>query len=124
LPHLENLKIIDTPLASFLLPLGNAPAPLKSLTIKNCSLKKLPEEISMLWQIQEMNLSGNDLDNLPYSFMDLKNLRRLNLDHNEFRKFPDEIKRNPSLQHLSIDHNKFSEEEKERIQRQFHIWTE
>lgn len=121
LPALENLKIIETPLKTFLLPLGLSPAPIKSLTIKDCGLKVLPEEISMLWQLSEMNLSGNELSKLPRSFMDLKQLRRLNLDHNKFVTFPDDIKKVPVLSHLSIDHNLFSEEEKERIQRAFHI---
>lgn len=122
LPSLENLKIIETPLTTFLLPMGRAPAPIKSLTIKDCGLKNLPEEISMLWQLTEINLSGNKLSKLPKSFIDLKNLRRLNLDNNEFSLFPDDIKKMPALGHLSIDHNLFPEEEKERVQREYHIW--
>ncbi len=122
MPHLENLKIIETPLDTFLLPLGFTPAPVKSLTIKDCGLKKLPEEISMLWNLREMNLSGNDLESLPKSFMDLQQLKRLNLDHNHFSTFPDAIKRMPHLKHLSIDHNVFPNEEKERIQREYHLW--
>src|SRR5262245_39090998 len=51
LPHLENLKIIETPLKSFLLPLGHTAAPIKSLTVKDCGLSSLPEEISMLWHL-------------------------------------------------------------------------
>jgi Leucine-rich repeat (LRR) protein len=122
LPSLENLKIIETPLSTFILPLGLAPAPIKSLTIKDCGLKALPEEISMLWQLYEMNLSGNNLSRIPFSFVDLKNLKRLNLDSNKFEIFPDDIKKMTNLSHLSIDNNAFPEEEKERIQREFHIW--
>lgn len=122
LPHLENLKIIETPLKSFILPLGNSAAPVKSLTIKDCGLKSLPEEISMLWQLAELNLSGNNLSKLPFAFIDLRNLKRLNLDSNKFSAFPDSIKKMPALAHLSIDDNEFPEEEKERIQREFHIW--
>lgn len=121
LPNLENLKIIETPLTSFILPLGHAASPLKSLTIKDCGMKMLPEEISMLWQLTELNLSGNGLTKLPFSFIDLRNLRRLNLDSNNFSTFPDDIKKMTALSHLSIDNNKFPEEEKERIQREFHI---
>lgn len=122
LPELRNLKIIEAPLKSFLLPLGSTTSPLKSLTIKDCNLEKLPEEISMLWELEEMNLSGNSLRSLPTSFIDLRNLRRLNLDSNKFQKFPDSIKRMPTLTHLSIDHNFFDEDELARIQREFHIW--
>lgn len=123
LPALENLKIIETPMKSFRLPLGHAAAPLKSLTIKDCNLEKLPEEISMLQEVTELNLSGNKLTRLPASFIALKNLKRLNLDKNSFSKFPDAIKSIPALGHLSIDGNQFPEEEKERIQREFHIWV-
>lgn len=123
LPSLENLKIIETPIKFFRLPLGHSAAPLKSLTIKDCHLEKLPEEISMLQEVTELNLSGNKLSRLPSSFTALQNLKRLNLDKNCFSKFPDAIKGMPSLSHLSIDGNEFSEEEKERIQREFHIWV-
>jgi Leucine-rich repeat (LRR) protein len=123
LPSLENLKIIETPLKQFLLPLGYAMAPLKSLTIKDCGLEKLPEEISMLNELNEMNLSGNKLTQIPASFEDLIHLKRLNLDHNSFTHFPDVVKKVPALSHLSIDSNNFSDDEKARIQREFHIWV-
>lgn len=123
LPALENLKIIETPLKTFLLPLGKANAPLKSLTIKDCGLKSLPEEFSMLVHLQELNLSGNRLAKLPFAFTELKLLKRLNLDRNQFEQFPDSIKKMPGLSHLSIDGNSFSEDEKDRIQREFHIWV-
>lgn len=123
LTALENLKIIETPMESFKLPLGHAAAPIKSLTMKDCVLKKLPEEFSMLTTLNELNLSGNKLSSLPASFAFLNMLKRLNLDGNSFTKFPDVIKKMPSLGHLSIDGNKFSDDEKARIQREFHIWV-
>jgi Leucine-rich repeat (LRR) protein len=122
LPGLENLKIIETPISSFRLPLGNVAAPLKFLSIKGCGLKTLPEEISMLTQLSEFHLPNNELTTLPFSFRELKNLKRLNLDSNHFSVFPDFIKKMPQLGHLSIDNNSFSEDEKDRIQREFHIW--
>ena len=121
LPQLENLKIIDTPMRMFLLPLGKISAPLKFLTIKGAGLEKLPEEISMCTQLQELHLPNNKLTSLPFSFKELSVLKRLNLDQNLFSTFPDQIKSMKSLSHLSIDGNKFSEDEKARIQRDFHI---
>ncbi len=123
LPSLENLKIIDTPMKRLTLPLGHVNSPMKSLTIKSCDLHELPEEISMLTQLQELNLSGNQLSSLPHSFPNLFHLRRLNLDSNKFERFPDLIKSMRTLSHLSIDSNTFSEEEKARIQRLFNIWV-
>lgn len=123
LPKLENLKVIETPLKTLLLPLGKASAPLKFLTLKNCALKALPEELSMLTHLSELTLPQNALKELPRSFYELQNLKRLNLDSNEFEIFPDAFKRMPRLTHLSIDGNKFAEEEKERIQRESNIWV-
>ncbi len=122
LKSLENLKITETSIKTFLLPLGVIPAPLLHLTIKSCGLERLPEEISMLQSLQELQLPGNSLKVLPFSFKELKALKRLNLDSNLMEFFPDAIKGMPRLGHLSIDGNQFSEEEKERIQREFHIW--
>ncbi len=121
LPMLENLKILETPMKMFLLPLGKINAPLKFLTIKSSGLEQLPEEISMCTQLQELHLPGNKLSALPFSFKELQKLKRLNLDQNKFKNFPDQIKTMKNLSHLSIDGNLFSEEEKARIQREFHI---
>lgn len=119
---LTNLKIIETPLKTLTLPLGQISAPLKSLTIKSCGLTTLPEEFSMINTLEELNLSGNDIKELPESFPLLVRLKRLNLDGNHFSTFPRQIGVMKTLSHLSIDGNLFSEEEKARIQREFNIW--
>lgn len=122
LPSLENLKIIETPIKTFLLPLGKINAPLKFVSIKGCGLQKLPEEISMFVNMQEFHLPSNNLSSLPFAFKELNQLKRLNLDSNCFTVFPDLIKSMKTLTHLSIDGNSFDEDEKARIQREFHIW--
>lgn len=122
LPSLTNLKIIETPLRTLKLPLGHIQAPIKSLTLKSCSLAELPEEVAMLGTVEELNLSGNDLSALPKSFPLFTRLKRLNLDSNSFSRFPDEIRSMKALSHLSIDGNLFDEDEKARIQREFNIW--
>ena len=122
LPKLENLKILETPMKRFLLPLGKINAPLKFLTIKGCGIEELPEEISMCVQLQDLSLPGNKLNRLPFAFKELSQLKRLNLDNNFFTQFPDQFKSMKNLGHLSIDGNKFSEDEKARIQREYHIW--
>ncbi len=122
LPSVENMKIIETPQKRMILPIGTSLRSLKSLTIKNCGLEILPEEITIFPELMELNLSQNELSKLPSSFPALNKLKRLNLDQNEFSRFPDMIKSMPSLSHLSIDGNPFPEEEKDRIQREFHIW--
>ncbi len=122
LPKLEILKILETPLKTLLLPLGNAAAPINSLTIRDCELTHLPEELGLLSSLKEMNLANNNLSALPASFVSLINLKRLNLDQNSFSLFPSVITSMKMISHLSIDQNPFSEDEKARIQREFHIW--
>ena len=124
LPELENLKIIETPIKVFLLPLGKINAPLKFVSIKGCGLEKLPEEISMITTLEELHLPHNTLSTLPFAFKELHQLKRLNLDSNNFSQFPDLIKKMTKLTHLSIDGNSFDEDEKARIQREFHIWPQ
>jgi Leucine-rich repeat (LRR) protein len=121
LPRLVNLKTSDTPLHPLKLALGGAAAPLRFLTLKDAGLKVLPLEFGELTTIEEMHLMGNELTELPVTFKQLAKLRWLNLDSNQFKTFPAVLGQLPSLKHLSLDGNAFSEEEKERIQRDYHL---
>lgn len=121
LPKLENLKALETPLHPLRLSLGGARAPLKSITLKGCELKELPIEFGELSTLEEVFLPQNKLTALPVTFSDLKKLKRLNLDSNQLSKFPEVLSKLPQLKHVSMDNNLFSEEERERIQREFHL---
>lgn len=121
LPALINLKVIDTELSRLEIPLGTVNDSLQSLTLKNALLEELPDEISQLQSLTEINLSGNRLHSLPKGFYELKKLRRLNLDSNKFQFFPDRLSSLPGLNHLSLDQNPFSDEERARIQKKFHL---
>lgn len=124
LPALENLKVLETPLEPLRLPLGHTRAPLRFLTLKECGLKKLPLEFGELITLKELHLPNNKLSDLPGSFVDLINLSWLNLDKNDLGHFPQILGKMPKLKHLSLDGNPFPEEEKERIQRVFHLTVE
>ncbi|MFP5492457.1 MAG: leucine-rich repeat domain-containing protein [Bacteriovoracia bacterium] len=121
LPKLENLKALETPLHPLRLSLGGTRAPLKFLTLKGCELKELPLEFGELTTLEEIYLPQNKLTALPVSFSDLKKLKRLNLDSNLLTVFPVALTKLPQLKHVSMDNNSFSEEERERIQREFHL---
>lgn len=121
LPRLRICKFIQTPIERLLLPIGSVKSSIKFLTFKDCGLKALPEEMFIFTELEELNLSGNELNELPYGMTDLKNLKRINIDSNHFEKMPELIKKIPRLHHLSADNNKFSQEEKERIQREFNL---
>ena len=119
-PSLINLKVLAGLFQFLVLPL-EVISELKFFTLKNTSLKQLPLEISQLATIEEMNLSENQLTDLPLSLCELKKLKRLNIDRNQFKTLPAIIKKCESLRYLSCDGNLFSDEEKERIQREFNL---
>lgn len=121
IPTLNNLKIIDGKLERLLLPLSNYSA-LEFLTIKNTGLEEIPMEISHLVNLQELTVIENRVHKLPVGIMDLTGLKRLNLDNNQITYLPDWLKNHPSLKAMSLDQNPLSEEEKERIEREFHLW--
>lgn len=121
IPHLENIKIIDGKLDRLLLPL--APYyPLKFLTIKNTSLEEIPLEISHLSNLQELTVIETPIHKLPVGLLELTHLRRLNLDNNKLTTLPDWLKNHKTLKALSLDNNPLSEDEKERLEREFHLW--
>lgn len=121
LPKLENLKALETPLHPLRLSLGGTCAPLKFLTLKDCQIKELPLEFGELSTLEEIYLPQNKLTALPITFAELKKLKRLNLDSNQLSQFPIVLTKLTQLKHVSMDNNSFSEEERERIQREYHL---
>lgn len=121
LPRLKNLKLIGAEIENFEIPLDSELSPLQSLTVKDCSLKELPQAVGKLSLLTEMNLDSNELTDLPEGFKNLRHLKRLNLDRNKLNLFPPILSELKSLKHLSLDGNPFSDEEKARIQRLYHL---
>ncbi len=120
LKRLQVLKLHHTPLRT--LPLGHSTAPLRFLTLKACGLKNLPPEFGeLLQELEELSLASNELKELPGSFRELRKLKRLNLDANRLEIFPTVLGEMKNLKHLSLDHNLFSQDERERIQREYHL---
>lgn len=120
LSGLKNLKIFECP---HLFKNGDIErsSDLEFLTIKNCGLNHLPRSLHHFKNLKEMNLSGNELTDLPEQFHSLLQLKRLNLDSNKFTLYPKVLTRMTHLKHLSLDQNLFSDEEKARIQREYHL---
>src|SRR5690606_16047716 len=103
LKSLENLKIIETPIDSFRLPLGHSVWPRLLLSISGSRLKYPPPDISMLKAVTSTILSESELTSLPQSIVDQQFLERFNLDSNTFARFPDHIKDVKGLSYLSSD---------------------
>lgn len=71
------------------------------LDLSEKQLKKIPEIVSKLHNLQELNLSQNKLSNLN-GVENLNNLQVLNIGMNDFKIFPIEITKFKNLKSLSI----------------------
>ncbi len=71
------------------------------LDLSEQKLTKIPEIVSKLNNLQELNLSQNNLSNLN-GFENISNLQVLNIGMNNFKIFPIEITKFKSLKSLSI----------------------
>ncbi|OJX13232.1 MAG: hypothetical protein BGO77_06075 [Caedibacter sp. 37-49] len=59
---------------------------LKTLNLKNCSLKKLPDELTKLHTLETLILNDNYLKQLPSKFNNLSALTYLDLSNNPFQR--------------------------------------
>lgn len=71
------------------------------LDLSEQQLTKIPEIVSKLTNLQELNLSQNNLSNLN-GFENLSNIQVLNIGMNNFKTFPIEITKLKNLKSLSI----------------------
>lgn len=71
------------------------------LDLSEQQLTKIPEIVSKLTNLQELNLSQNNLSNLN-GFENLSNIQVLNIGMNNFKSFPIEITKYKNLKNLSL----------------------
>lgn len=83
----------------------------KHLSLGGTKIKKLPDNIGILKNLENLSLPYNELTELPNSFESLESLRKLNLCSNNFIKFPKVLFKLKKLDYLHIDGNNISEEE-------------
>ena len=76
---------------------------LEILNLRSNKLIQLPESISKLTKLRELNLGFNDLTSLPDSIGNLKSLEILSLKYNKFESFPQEIFSLYSLKKLNLE---------------------
>lgn len=77
-----------------------------SLDLSSLSLSELPENISSLIDLEELNCSNNKLLNLPESIGELINLKVLNISNNMISVLPQSMRKLKSLTDLICDSNK------------------
>lgn len=82
---------------------------LRVFAASGCGLEKLPPEICLLQQLEELIVPHNLLHMLPDLFWKLKTLKKLDIGHNKLHILPESICQCAALQSLNISHNKIAE---------------
>lgn len=82
-------------------------------------LQAIPDEISKLTNLEQLDLSNNRISDVPPSISSLKKLQQLLLGRNGIRWLPQEIQYLTSLQELNIVPNSLEKEQKKQIERWF-----
>ena len=75
---------------------------MRSLCMNDCRLRKVPECLSLLTQMQYLGLANNQLWDLPQALVGLGDLREIDLAHNSFIKFPTVLAELTSLDRISF----------------------
>jgi Leucine-rich repeat (LRR) protein len=83
----------------------------KCITFGNTNIKKLPNNIGILKNLEILSIPYNELTELPDSFENLQSLFKLNLCYNNFIKFPKVLFKLKKLNYLHLDGNNISEKE-------------
>ncbi|MEG5172578.1 leucine-rich repeat domain-containing protein [Microcoleus sp. B3-D7] len=76
-----------------------------TLDLREMKLRSLPESITSLTQLQQLNLCENQLRSLPESIASLTQLQRLYLDDNQLRSLPESIASLTRLRQLYLHNN-------------------
>lgn len=86
---------------------------LEDLDLSNNNLKKFPLPILKLLQLESLALGHNQISELPKGIAQLKRLRNLSLEGNTFSKFPKILKSLKELSYLYLSENKIPKDEME-----------
>lgn len=142
LKHLKRFTLVSTKISHLPKELFEIPS-LVYLNLKNNRINELPHLVSktnietlimgrnylrcieqilpFLQEVKTLDLGHNQLSEITDNFFFLKNLQRLNLDSNKLKSLPLFLQNLDKLTHLSLEKNSFSNEEKNRIQKEFGI---
>ncbi|WP_299221991.1 leucine-rich repeat domain-containing protein [uncultured Aquimarina sp.] len=111
-PNLKQISLVHNPnlnLQQVITQISGLP--IEFLNLKNNKLASLPENITKLQDLRDLNLSYNTMnDPLSYTYLGkLPKLYSLWIDHNELQKLPNTIGELSQIRFLYIDHNELKE---------------
>ncbi|WP_159092288.1 leucine-rich repeat domain-containing protein [Aquimarina sp. Aq107] len=107
-PKLKQISLINNPgidLSQILQQISELP--IEFLNLKNNQLTKIPENITAINTLRDLNLSYNEIDDAEsYSYLGkLPDLYSLWIDHNNLKKLPNTISKLNQIRFFYIDHN-------------------
>ena len=79
---------------------------LRVLNLQDCGLAVLPQALTALGALEELNLARNCLQALPVDVSFLSNLRVLSAERNQIGQFVPSLQCLPRLQTLNLEHNR------------------
>ncbi len=82
---------------------------LTELDLSNNLLSEIPEHLSRLQNLAELNLSGNRLAEIPEHLSRLQNLAELNLSRNRLAEIPEQLSQLQNLTSLNLSGNRLAE---------------
>ncbi len=76
------------------------------LRCRGAGIRKLPEEIGMLTDVEEVELGDNNIESIPDSFWKLKKVEKLALQNNKIGEISENISELKEITHLDLTNNK------------------
>ncbi|MCU0353639.1 MAG: leucine-rich repeat domain-containing protein [Cytophagales bacterium] len=80
-------------------------ADIRVIVFHNCKFNSIPADVKVFENVQEMDLSVNNLNTLPPAFAKLTKLRKLDLSFNRLTRFPPVLLKMKSLEDLNLQYN-------------------
>lgn len=81
---------------------------LESVTLINCKIDSIPEEIQWMENLKVLNLQGNNIKEIPHFLKNCKKLEVLVLKDNKIDVFSEWVAMIPKLEFLDITNNMFT----------------
>lgn len=81
---------------------------LESVTLINCKIDSIPEEIQWMENLKVLNLQGNNIKEIPHFLKNCKTLEVLILKDNKIDVFSEWVAMIPKLEFLDITNNMFT----------------
>ncbi len=106
---LDSTTLADLPVYTSLTEALKNPDSVYKLTLKKEKLKKIPEQIFLFKNLQELDLSKNKITEVPKEIGNLTHLQKLNLSMNMIDSLPKEIGKLVNITQLILNQNIIAE---------------